>query len=649
MKSIFLKKIKIFKNNSVKEVFIKGFKRTQLKYKYYNYKFNIAKNFEPKKDFSFKNYEPSMMFFYNPDDKKEIKKFYKKNPEIANLVMGEADLILNHNFNLLGSESVNLNDEIKWNRDFISNFEWTIDFYKDTTTIDLTNNSDVKVPWELSRFQHFFTLGKAFWITEDEKYYLEFKNEIISWEKQNPFAYSVNWTCAMEVGIRAINWIFAYFHFKEKIDLDIDFKENFLNLLFKHGKFIYDNLENYAEFKNNHYLSNLVGLLYLGIFFQDIKENKLQIHKKWLSFSIKELEKELRIQINDDGSSYETSTGYHRLITELFFYTLMICEKNNIKLSNRFREYVIKMHEFLMYVTKPNGLTPLIGDIDNGRLIIISELNWNKRFLNHTMGMYEQFFKKNLLNKNIKVSNEEIIWILGEDRKLSFPSYEKEQHRSYPNGGIYKVYNKDIFCIIRCGELSMKGQGGHSHNDQLSVEINFCGEDFFIDPGSFSYTGYPAIRNQDRSTSNHNTLVIKDIEQNNIGDDLFTMKEETFSKVLSHNYSNFEGEHYGYNTKKYGIHNRKIYIENNKLYIKDLLKEKAFENKDIYQNFILHPNVKVLSDKNGVVLQNKNVKIKMNLNNYSIKETFVSFGYGNREKTLKILNPLDKEIQIQIL
>ena len=93
---------------------------------------------------------------------------------------------------------------------------------------------------------------------------------------------SVNWTCAMDVAIRAVNWIFFYFHFKNLIDNDKEFLNIFNNSLYNHGKFIFLNLEKDLGYANNHYLSDLVGLFYLGNYFKGIKTTEV---KEWLSFS----------------------------------------------------------------------------------------------------------------------------------------------------------------------------------------------------------------------------------------------------------------------------------------------------------------------------------------------------------------------------
>jgi hypothetical protein len=48
---------------------------------------------------------------------------------------------------------------------------------------------DVKVPWELSRFQHLIILGQAYVLTNNEKYSTEFINQINDWIENNPIGF----------------------------------------------------------------------------------------------------------------------------------------------------------------------------------------------------------------------------------------------------------------------------------------------------------------------------------------------------------------------------------------------------------------------------------------------------------------------------
>lgn len=76
----------------------------------------------------------------------------------------------------------------------------------------------------------FFTLGKAYWITQNHQYVEEFINQVEDWIESNPVEMSVNWTCSMEVAIRAINWMSAYMFFEKSPLITKEFKKVSFNL-----------------------------------------------------------------------------------------------------------------------------------------------------------------------------------------------------------------------------------------------------------------------------------------------------------------------------------------------------------------------------------------------------------------------------------
>lgn len=592
----------------------------------------IKKNISnPKKIKNIDIYISKMNFFYNISNKPKIKDFYTRNKEIELKILKDANNILKHKFDLLGSGIVELGKNIKWNQDFKSGFVWENDFYKNIKIIDLDNNSDVKVPWELSRFQHLFTLGKAYWITDDLKYYEEAKNEIIDWIEKNPVYNSINWTCAMDVAIRAVNLIFFYFLFEDFIIQDRNFLKKLNEIFYLHGEYIYNNLEKNLGFSNNHYLSNLVGLLFLGVYFKDLNEKET---KKWLRYSIKNLEKEMFIQNNIDGTNYETSTSYHRLILELMFYSLLLLKKNNLKFTNKYEERLEKMFKFLAIITKPNGRFPLIGDVDNGRLVILSNYyDWEVNDARNIISLGGEYFNNKFLKEVGSSELEDKVWIFG--AKNIYQEKFLKKSEKFENGGYYLLQNDSIYCIIRCGELSLRGQGGHSHNDQLSIELNVCGEDFFVDTGTGVYTADKNIRNLFRSTEMHNTVSIQNIEQNKFEkNELFKMQEETFAKCLEFSNTKFKGIHYGYINKINCTHVREVILEEKVLNLIDLL-----EGNEGSINFNLHPEVSIVKKgKNEIILEKNNVRLKILTGDkfYQIQESMFSKKYGKIEKNKKI-------------
>lgn len=569
----------------------------------------------------------NMSFFYKNTDRDKVINFYKENKDIKEKTLREANLILLGNYVLLGKK-IYIENNIFWNKDYKTNYIWNDTFYKNMQLIDLNNDSDVKVPWELSRFQHFFILGKAYWITTDTKYYEEFKKQVKLWIKDNRYGFSVNWTSAMEVSIRAINWIFGYFHFQELIDNDIEFKFILNRSLYMHGEFIFSNLENKGRYRNNHYISNLVGLIFLGIYFKNYK-NILMKHKKWIDYGIRNLEYEILYQTNEDGTSFEESTSYHRLVVEFSIYAKIILEKNNFKLSTKYLSRIKTMNEFLLDITKPNMLSPLVGDVDNARLILFGDYySWEKRNLNYLIGVAGYIFNDNRFKKIGDKYLEENLWLLGISEKNMLKELTQES-TAYSDGGYYVIRNKLIYCFFRCGNRNPSYNGVHAHSDSLSIELNILKEDFFVDAGMPTYTSNYVLRNEYRKNSKHNTIILGDYDINMPHyHELFNMNNVTKSICTCYEEDKIEGTHNAYLEEWGVIVTRKVKLYDNYIKINDFLNKKL--NHYAYSNFMLHPNVEILERDSEIILSNNGVKIRISgFKEYNIVEDTVSFEYGN--------------------
>lgn len=535
-----------------------------------------------------------------------------------------ADKICAHVFDLLGSGDKWLGEEICWNKDFKTGYIWKNKFYMFHKLINNKNSADVKLPWELSRFQHLPSLGKAYWLTGDEKYALEFKNEAEHWNKKNPAGMSINWTCSMEIAIRAVNWISAYGFFCGSRSIPDNFWCDYYRSLYLHGSFIFNNLENTGRNHGNHYISDLIGLVWLGIFFSGLEKQtgpKILFHAgEWLKFGVQELEKEILVQVNNDGTYYEASTNYHRLATEMLLYTAIFCSINRIEYSEAFKDRLKKMLEFIPDITKPSGLAPVIGDADDGRLLITAGYaNWIRNDYRYLTAIGRKYFSND---------HDQACTSIGS--------------KAYRDGGYYIMRSARTYCLVRCGELACRGSGGHSHNDQLSFELNVDGEDFFIDPGNYTYSSDYRLRNLFRSTRVHNTLSFNGIEQNDFKEKkLFVMPEQTFSECSEFTGSLFRGRHLGYAGKLGLVHERTISINDDVIEVKDDLQPEKTYNRAALEymiNYTLDTGVDILLQDSCVILKKKDAVIRMNYSGVlSIEDCIIARRYGFLEKSSRLV------------
>ncbi len=72
----------------------------------------------------------------------------------------------------------------------------------------------------------------------------------------------------------------------------------------------------------NHYLADIVGLLYLGLCLKEVGEAE-----SWRTFAVRELAREMERQVLADGVHYESSLSYHRLVTEMFLSSALLCRQ----------------------------------------------------------------------------------------------------------------------------------------------------------------------------------------------------------------------------------------------------------------------------------------------------------------------------------
>lgn len=304
---------------------------------------------------------------------------------------------------------------IDWHLDFKSGYRWSGKTWYLRIPYGHKPGVDIKIPWELARMQHLPQLVWAYALAENgqigfqpsQVYVREFRNQILDFISTNPPRFGVNWRSTMDVAIRIANWLVSYDLFRACGEVfDDSFEAMFFHSVYVHGQHIANNLEWDERLRGNHYLSNIVGLLFVASYLPCSPETNA-----WLAFAIQELVNEVERQFNEDGGNFEASTSYHRLSAEMVVYaTALTLELPNERRSalekydchllkggpklrpgpvtlhpspggERFTPFPLwyiekleKMAEFTMHLTKPNGHIPQIGDNDSGRFLKLQPL-----------------------------------------------------------------------------------------------------------------------------------------------------------------------------------------------------------------------------------------------------------------------------------
>jgi hypothetical protein len=426
-----------------------------------------------------------------------------------------ADRVAAHRFDLLGSGPVDLGPEIDWARDFKSGRRWPLDHISQVPIV-YPDDSDIKVPWELSRFQHLPVLAAAQRLTGDPRYLDEIGRQLTHWIESNPIEFGPNWACTMDIAIRAANWVAALAICAEDTS-EQEWFEGVIASLLLHGRFVRGHLE-YAVARGNHFLSDVVGLLPVAALFFTGTEGR-----GWVEWAAGELVTEMDHQVRADGCDHEMSVPYHRLVSELF-----VCGTQAVdallpgSLPDSYRKKLERMLGFVADYTRPDGLAPQIGDADDGRFL--------------PLGDYGRSDPRSHLH------------LFRQAGRRYAPS---RSSAAYPEGGYWTMRDGELYAIVRCGDVGVGGLGSHAHNDQLSFELAVSDQPMVIDPGSYVYTADPEARRLFRSTLFHSTVRIGETEQQEeVEETLFALRDLARAELVGWEVegegASFEGLHHGY-------------------------------------------------------------------------------------------------------
>jgi hypothetical protein len=452
-------------------------------------------------------------FFVDPTQARTVAAaLAEQYPRHAQRTRAAAQRAVDHVFDLLGSGPVELGPRIDWQRDFKSGFVWRRDVLPDDQdTLLLDVPCDIKVPWELSRCHQLVALGRAYALDADPAYAAEFVSQLQAWLDDNPWPYGVNWSRAMEVAVRAVNWLWAAALFAEAPEFTSEVKRRLLKALVQHGNHILDNLE-YADRNGNHYLSNGVGLVFLGVLLPGLGPSQA-----WRKKGFEIVWGELDQQVHADGVDFEQGLGYHGLVTEFWYSCVLLCDRNGIPVPPGVRQRLERMFDFMLAYTRPDGSFPQIGDNDDGRLAGLDDepVGSHRRHLAVGGALFE---RPDLLHAAADAI-ETAVWLCG-PRVLSMPrTAPRPTSRAFEAGGFYVMRTADTLTVIDAGEIGMRGIGGHGHADVLSFDLWAAGAGVLIDSGTYTYSGDRHVRQELRGTAAHNALRVDGQDTSRLGAD----------------------------------------------------------------------------------------------------------------------------------
>ena len=443
-----------------------------------------------------------------------VARYRKLFPEQIEAVETRAKLSCAGQFSFLGSDVV-MAEPIDWHRDPKSGHQWDSIFYADVDfAFCREGGGDAKYVWEIARQDYLIDCAIAFHFTGTRKYSQQVVQWIQSWIKANPYMGGIHWSSALEVAVRALNWIWSYQFCRHEKFLSPGEHLEWIKSFYQHGAFLHRHISYYFS-PNNHIIAEAVGLYFLGSFFPEFDEAEA-----WRTHGWKVIEEYAPQQYYEDGGSTEQAIFYHNYCAGFLLLAVILREAQGEYVSQELRDLLERALEFTMWMTRSDGTVPRIGDTDNARAFSFGELPlWDFRNL---LSIGAVLFKREDMKHVAGKFYEDALWLLGETGYASFENLHAkppdETSRKFPSSGYYLMRsgwsNSENHLTFDAGSIA-KGlytsaipSSAHGHSDLLSFTLSIAGRPLIVDGGFYTYDEDPEWHRYFREAAAHNTISV---------------------------------------------------------------------------------------------------------------------------------------------
>ena len=359
----------------------------------------------------------------------------------------------------------------------------------------------------------------------------------------------------------------------------------------------------------NHLFANAKALIFAGVFFSGGEADR------WLREGLKIVANQLPEQALADGGNFERSPMYHAIFLEDLLDLLNLAQAFPETVPEthvaHWREAAQRMLYWLQGMIHPDGEIAFFNDAAIGIAPSPAKLN-------------SYAARLGLCAESIRARNTHL-----------------------SDSGYIRLSSRHAFALIDVAPVGPDYLPGHAHADTLSFELSLFGQRVFVNGGTSQY-GTGEVRELERSTAAHNTVVINGENSSEVWDGFrvarrayprdLVIKETT--KLVS-----VSCAHDGYRRLSgKPIHRRTWEFSDSALTITDQING-GFESAVAY--FHLHPDIGISANSDGSWLlqlpKGQIITVTIEMGNSQKLPSFFAPEFGNRIETQCLLVALTTE------
>lgn len=378
---------------------------------------------------------------------------------------------------------------------------------------------DLELRWQLHRHKWWVPMGQAYKVTKDEKYAVEWTRQYIDWIIKNPYDdpdkenLRFSWR-PLEVSDRLRKQPDMFMLFVDSPAFTPEFLTEFLVNYHKHAEHI---LANYSE-HGNHLLFQAQRMIGAGCFFPEFRRAKT-----WSDSGVSILNREISLQVFDDGGHYELCPHYHLATINIFLEALETADINGLRELFP-KSYIDRVESMIMYYGNlcfPDYENPCFSD---AKTIHKDEMVRN----------YKRWSR-------VFPENEAIRYWATEGKEGRVPEYLS---KGFLNTGTFifrDSWSEDaVQMVVKAGPPAF----WHNQPDNGTFELWYKGHNLFPDSGAYIYSGDEEImkwRNWFRRTDSHNTITLDNKDIDNTDSKTLLWDADASTPVLVTENKGYEG------------------------------------------------------------------------------------------------------------
>lgn len=340
---------------------------------------------------------------------------------------------------------------------------------------------DVEFIYQMNRHRYWICLGQAYALTGEESYVTAFVSQMMDWIIKNPLAEELKkktWR-RIEAGIRAENWLKAIGYMLNSPQITARVWEAFEKALLLHGQYLSEDGGSFSV-RSNWGIMESSGLFAIGKVMENSTENNVrQMGQSFSLLAMKRLEKQLLVQVMDDGVHWEQSPMYHNEVLHCCLEVLRLADRCGHPVSEDTKDRIKSMAYADRFWQKPDGTQPAGGDSDcTDMRDILTAAAW-------------QFRDSMLKSGAFSTLDYESAWdygtAAGTDYEMLEAKEPEEKFICLKDSGNWFLRSgwdrRGDYFHVKCGGLG----GGHGHFDKLHIDLIVNGEELLTDSGRYTY------------------------------------------------------------------------------------------------------------------------------------------------------------------